>query len=31
VVATVTLAGVCSYLLGRPDGAGTETPDQPPS
>jgi hypothetical protein len=33
VVATVTLAGVCSYLLGRPDGAavnrhgrGRETP-----
>jgi hypothetical protein len=31
VVATVTLAGVCSYLLGRPDGAETETPDQPSS
>jgi len=30
VVATVTLAGVCSYLLGRPADAVTETRDPPP-
>jgi hypothetical protein len=31
VVATVTLAGVCSYLLGRPSPADTETRSRPPS
>jgi hypothetical protein len=31
VVATVTLAGVCSYLLGRPGAPETETPPRPPS
>lgn len=30
VVATVTLAGVCSYLLGRPAEAATDTPESPP-
>ena len=30
VVATVTLAGVCSYLLGRPAEAVNEAPTQPP-
>ena len=29
VVATVTLAGVCSYLLGRPAGDATKAPDPP--
>lgn len=29
VVATFALAGVCSYLLGRPAGAGAEPPEPP--
>jgi len=31
VVATVTLTGVCSYLLGRPAGTATEPPEPPRS
>jgi hypothetical protein len=31
VVATVTLAGLCAYLLGRPAEAASTVPADPPS